>query len=99
MHLANAAAVALDSVPIPKSLRCPITHEAMIDLVLTADVQVWNQMPQNWCTFKHAPSCIFRHTVVGYEHAMSGVLFFGRHTGQSYEDGGSGKASASPNAR
>ena len=30
---------------------------------------------------------------------MSGVLVFGRHNGESYQDGGSGKASALANAR
>ena len=36
--MANAAAVALDSVAIPDSLNCPITHEAMVELVECASV-------------------------------------------------------------
>ena len=47
----------------------------------------WKCRPRNCCIFRHASSWTFKQTVVGYEHAMGDVLFFGRHSGQSYEDG------------
>ena len=43
--------------------------------------------PQSCCIYRRTTSWTFKQTVVGYEHAMGDVLSFGRHSGQSYEDG------------
>ena len=43
--------------------------------------------PQSCCIYRRTTSWTFKQTVVGYERAMGDVLSFGRHSGQSYEDG------------